>query len=234
MLGIIITAIYISGISWLLFDRLPQLKTMPLNEIGDFLAGIFGALAFFWLVIGYFMQNQELKNTNDSISLQIKELQSTTAISNRSLLLQEEQWKRKKALDHNNSQPKFYCENSNFKINQVSHERYKLRVTIHNEGADATQLMIGFYPFNEIENNKNKIQPAIFPKVAKGTSIDYETIFESDSSPETDLICLYIPVKYCDEHGFYQETIFSVSLCIEENHKWKASSDFGITTIQPE
>lgn len=38
-----------------------------LNEVGDFLAGVFAPLAFFWLVIGFFQQKKEL-------SLQINEM----------------------------------------------------------------------------------------------------------------------------------------------------------------
>lgn len=34
---------------------------MPLNEVGDFLAGSFSPLAFAWLAYGYWMQNKELK-----------------------------------------------------------------------------------------------------------------------------------------------------------------------------
>lgn len=42
--------------------------SMPLNEVGDFLAGSFSPLAFAWLAYGYWMQNIELKsNTEHSI-----------------------------------------------------------------------------------------------------------------------------------------------------------------------
>jgi hypothetical protein len=34
---------------------------MPLNEVGDFLAGAFGPVAFLWLVLGFLMQSEELR-----------------------------------------------------------------------------------------------------------------------------------------------------------------------------
>ena len=40
---------------------------MELNQIGDFLAGVFAPLAFVWIVVGYLQQSEEL-------SLQVKEL----------------------------------------------------------------------------------------------------------------------------------------------------------------
>lgn len=79
ILGLVITACYLLGATWLLFDRVEQLKSMPLNEIGDFLAGIFGALAFFWLVIGYFMQNSELKLNRNALERQIVEFEKTVS-----------------------------------------------------------------------------------------------------------------------------------------------------------
>lgn len=41
-------------------------KPMPLNEIGDFLAGVFSPLAFLFLYLGYRQQSLEIqKNTNE-------------------------------------------------------------------------------------------------------------------------------------------------------------------------
>lgn len=92
-LGLVITACYLLGATWLLFDRVEQLKTMPLNEIGDFLAGIFGALAFFWLVIGYFMQNSELKLNRKSLEKQIEEFEKSVSsqIAHHELIKDKEQ-----------------------------------------------------------------------------------------------------------------------------------------------
>lgn len=68
----------------------PPSPPMELNEVGDYLAGAFSPLAFLWLVIGYLMQNKELKNqitefienskiNSDSLAHQIKvfELENT-------------------------------------------------------------------------------------------------------------------------------------------------------------
>ena len=42
-----------SSIGWLAFAQLPA------EELGSFLEGAFAPLAFLWLVIGYFLQQQE-------------------------------------------------------------------------------------------------------------------------------------------------------------------------------
>lgn len=53
------------------FDELILLK---LNEIGDLSAGIFGPVAFLWLVLGYVQQGRELKLSSEALQLQAKEL----------------------------------------------------------------------------------------------------------------------------------------------------------------
>lgn len=143
VLGLVITAFYLLGATWLLSDRVSQLGTMPLNEIGDFLAGIFGALAFFWLIIGYFMQNKELKNNNKSIELQVSELKETTKLSNRSLELQEAQWKYKRILDHNSAQPYLICKDNEFSMTREDNNHFKVCMTINNEGAEIRKFMMG-------------------------------------------------------------------------------------------
>lgn len=54
-------------------------KAMPLNEIGDFLAGLFSPVAFLWLVVGYFQQGEELKLNTRALELQVNELKQSVA-----------------------------------------------------------------------------------------------------------------------------------------------------------
>ena len=46
---------------------------LSLNEFGDFLAGSFAPLAFFWFVIGYFQQGKELQLQREELALQRQE-----------------------------------------------------------------------------------------------------------------------------------------------------------------
>lgn len=49
-------------------------KTLSFNEVGDFMAGSFGPVAFLWLVLGFFQQGEELKNNVEALKLQAEEL----------------------------------------------------------------------------------------------------------------------------------------------------------------
>lgn len=47
-------------------------KAMPLNEIGDFFAGVFSPLAFLFLFLGYIQQSKAIKQTNENIDRQLE------------------------------------------------------------------------------------------------------------------------------------------------------------------
>jgi hypothetical protein len=53
-------------------------RPTKLNEWGDFIAGFSAPLAFFWLVLGYLQQGEELKNNTEALRLQAEELKHST------------------------------------------------------------------------------------------------------------------------------------------------------------
>lgn len=75
-LGFALTFGYFGLIIQIYGDRLFDLQFMPLNEVGDFLAGAFGPVAFFWLVTGYLMQNKELSMNRDELKISRMALES--------------------------------------------------------------------------------------------------------------------------------------------------------------
>lgn len=75
--GIVLTACYAGFAWWLVGDRIHTLKTMQLNEVGDFLAGAFGPLAILWLVLGFFQQGIELRQGSKALNLRAEELRNS-------------------------------------------------------------------------------------------------------------------------------------------------------------
>ncbi|MEJ1126145.1 hypothetical protein V9L20_01110 [Variovorax sp. CCNWLW225] len=73
-LGILATTAYGAMLAYLIHQRWGALIRLPLNELGDFLAGAFGPLAILWLVLGYFQQGIELRQNSAALRLQAKEL----------------------------------------------------------------------------------------------------------------------------------------------------------------
>ncbi len=54
-----------------------DIKPMGINELGDFLAGVFGPLALIWVVLGFLQQGHELKASSDALNLQAEELKNS-------------------------------------------------------------------------------------------------------------------------------------------------------------
>jgi hypothetical protein len=50
---------------------------LELNQLGDLLAGLFGPLAIFWLILGFFQQGDELRNSVSALRLQAEELKQS-------------------------------------------------------------------------------------------------------------------------------------------------------------
>lgn len=75
--GLIATAIYVGAIATYVVYDFAAVRAMKPNEMGDFLAGTFGPLAFFWLICGYLQQGVELKQNTEALRLQVTELQNS-------------------------------------------------------------------------------------------------------------------------------------------------------------
>lgn len=54
--------------------RFDELVALQLNALGDLFAGVFGPIAFLWLVLGYKQQGKELKLSSESLRMQADEL----------------------------------------------------------------------------------------------------------------------------------------------------------------
>ena len=85
-------------IAWLIFifikirsGKLPY----NLNEFGDFIAGAFAPLAFFWLVRGYYQQGKELQQNTEALNLQAQELQNSVQEQKNLFTLQQDEIKAK-------------------------------------------------------------------------------------------------------------------------------------------
>ena len=73
----ILSVIYSVGAIYILLPNLTYLFYFNLNELsklGSFLAGVFSPLAFFWLVIGYKMQEKQIRDSRKSSDKQFNYL----------------------------------------------------------------------------------------------------------------------------------------------------------------
>ncbi len=76
-----LTILYIAAILFLRGnDAWDLLREGNLNELGDFLAGVFTPLAFGWLVYGYLLQSTELRLQREELTLTRKQLGKQTEL----------------------------------------------------------------------------------------------------------------------------------------------------------
>ena len=114
-------------------ERLFELQFMPLNEVGDFLAGAFGPVAFLWLIIGYIMQNIDLNLTRNI---------STESLDHQKRL-QQISFKK----SHDESQPELDFEKVTFE-SKIDNE-LNFKIVVRNSGARISNFYIYDYPSSE-------------------------------------------------------------------------------------
>lgn len=90
VLGLILTFLYVGSIFIYLHfgerEGLSELTKLALNELGDFLAGVFGPLAIFWLVLGFFQQSRELRLQVKELSLSVDQQKELVEVTRETLL----------------------------------------------------------------------------------------------------------------------------------------------------
>jgi hypothetical protein len=114
-IGASCTSLYLLFWAYIAHGRWDTIKSMDLNEIGDFLGGTFGPLAFLWLVLGYFQQGIELRQNSAALHLQAEELKQSVeaqrqmgATAADALKLEREKYEQERAALEQSLQPRFF------------------------------------------------------------------------------------------------------------------------------
>lgn len=124
-IGLSLTLLYFLGIGFLVFDDIAKIASLRLNELGDFLTGVFGPIAVFWLVLGYFQQGRELSLSVRAMELQADELKHSV-----------EQQTRIAELTHQQLEHEF----SRFRDEQVSRSKLERGAFIVTHEGNYTRL----------------------------------------------------------------------------------------------
>lgn len=77
--GLLVSSIWLILVFCLTANFWNDFSAMGPNEWGDFLAGVVGPVAIFWLVLGFIQQGKELSNSVEALNIQGQELSKSVA-----------------------------------------------------------------------------------------------------------------------------------------------------------
>ncbi|MGJ7533936.1 MULTISPECIES: hypothetical protein [unclassified Variovorax] len=212
-LGSLGTLAYSSVLAYLIYRRWDALTKLPLNELGDFLAGAFGPLAILWLVLGYFQQGIELRINSDALKLQAKELANSVeqqrelvAVAQRqhetdlqALLSQQERHRQEREELHRTMQP-----NIAISVRRVAASLRSTRfiVTATNAGATCTQVQM------ELATADGERDRRSLDVMSQGKSIESEFTVAA----ATEVRPLLLTLEYVSLHGEKQKLVRTIEI----------------------
>ena len=147
-------------------DAWELLRAGYLNELGDFLAGIFTPLAFGWLVYGYLLQSKELRLQREELALTRKQLGKQTD------LLQEQV-----TADHQHSKPHLTL--------RIAAPGNDWNWIVENKGGNAKNIELLNHDKKQTVDERNSLargESFLFIVWTIGRVLSYEARYSSDRS----------------------------------------------------
>lgn len=157
--GLIASAAWLITLAVLAYSKRANWAGMALNEIGDFVGGGFGPLAFLWLVLGYYqskdsldIQAKELQASVNALELQAKELKASVEAQQELVKVAEAEHKsnlasveeqrqhlrEQREAERHRAQPIFVIKSNGYSTSGPSQLQHSATVT--NAGAEATNV----------------------------------------------------------------------------------------------
>lgn len=211
--GVIATILYILAFACIQFEKLQDLHVLGLNEFGDFLAGALGPIGIFWLVLGFFQQGAELRNSINALDLQTQELRQSVeqqrelaSATNKQLDLQYRQFARTTQELTKSRTPKFIVTYLGIvdREDQNSYEAHsgplRHKLAFANVGGTACEVEL-FLGYGALEPDEDTI--VVWQQFE--IKYRYVELFASDTHGDT----IQLDIKYKDAEGNSEIAEFS-------------------------
>ena len=204
--GLVITATYTAVLGYFVMPNASSLGALPLNELGDFLAGAFGPLALFWLILGFVQQGIELKQNTKALELQAVELRNSVQQQEALVNVTREQaqaqiaaFKHEQELLRKEQLPLFVIERSGAIHNSL---RSRHSFYLKNVGNHVTDVQVS----TNLE--VNELQPDRFESFMRGDSQRIEMEIEPESRVPSDP---ELSITYTNSFGVVGSARFSIT-----------------------
>ncbi len=207
VLGVLLTGFYLLFVWRVVGDRFYLLDEMALNEVGDFLAGVFGPLAILWLVLGFFQQGLELRQSTTALKMQADELKSSVVqqaamveVSRQQLdaALSAAQYERD--LSEKNCEPHIDF--------QFDHIRYMPKIDcalfkLKNTGPRCTSLSVIYSESDEIQRDLGYFE--VFSEKELQIEVDIRNLTKSEGRKVS---LSYTKINGSRSHQIYEAQLF--------------------------
>lgn len=173
--------------------------SMPLNEVGDFLAGSFSPLAFAWLAYGYWMQNRELKSS-------VEQTSEAQRIARDQLEFQKSIRKEEHLINHNKNQPQF-------EFTSINDNKFPVVfVEFINKGHQVTKFMANCKNTNELISI-----PIIYESISHDQTVKAKlnlhfTEYKEEPVATGKVFIYEYHISYLDGLKQHQSTSFSLNV----------------------
>lgn len=178
------------------FLGLIKWEPIAINEIGDFLAGVFGPLSIFWIVLGFMQQGGELRLQVAELARSVEQQKELVAVSRETLDYEREMRLHREMARKLEIQPKFVISDAVDQSVRFLGSTTPSTFVITNVGHDAKQVDIAIRPhlFSPPMPQKNFW--------ARGESVEYKALISRGMDE------LFIHMAYLDEDGVSHRTKF--------------------------
>ncbi|WP_461537246.1 hypothetical protein [Spongorhabdus nitratireducens] len=193
-----------------------QLQTMPLNELGDFFAGLFSPVAFLWLILGFLQQSRELGQNTEALSMQADELKKAVKHQNDMVLISKRQMQEEREKYRKSISPHFIYVDSLLRM-ENSDGMIPFELQIQNSGKQCSHTNITITDVtNQIIYSKN------YPSIPSGKIVYLDWEISSSLIDSHQFITLHTSSSVIGG-DFIHEQSFDLELK-EQNDTSKLSS----------
>lgn len=195
LIGIVSTVVYLISFYLLISNRINNIQTLSLNELGDFFAGAFGPLAILWLILGFFQQGVELRQNTSALELQAEELKHSVEQQKQLVEVSKQQFNAEiEALKYEREQQRKAIQpvfvSLGIGVTRTG-DKSTFKFNIRNVGNTATDV---YFSFNR---EMRMVRPDRLPSFKKDQDFDFSFEY-MDWLPEENTI---LTVNYVDSLG---------------------------------
>lgn len=223
VMGIVGSFLYLIIIGVWRWSSILCLSEIPLNELGDFFAGVFGPLAILWLVLGFFQQGIELKQNTKALQLQADELKNSVEqqrllveATNRETDARIAQIRKEDQRIRESEQPDFKLLKSSMITSNARNREFEFKFV--NKGPMSSKLRFSFTP-EVVLSNANILE---VPVLDTDHGYIIKWIVENDKVPPS----LMVKIECIDSKGF--DYTWKLHLSTLDNKIYNVDQDYGL------